>query len=84
MDGLALLRGYLAKHSMTQVTLAAQVGVPGALVSQWLSGARRPGVTLIFEIERATAGAVPARSWARPRSRRTKAAHAPKGRRPAA
>lgn len=60
------LRQWLADTGTTQVQLAEATKIPQSEISKYASGKRRPDLDNAFKIEAATAGAVPARAWARP------------------
>ena len=55
------LNRWLIEHKMTARTFAAQLGVSGAAVSQWINRHRSPGLEMAFRIQDATDGAVRAR-----------------------
>lgn len=52
------LTTYIKRHRGAASALAASIGVPPALISQWASGSRSTGVERCVQIERATSGAV--------------------------
>lgn len=74
MHGTTLLAAHLEKHRLTQSAFAVLVDVPSSMVSQWLSGARGPGLGYALAIEKATKGAVPASAWVKPRSKKSRVA----------
>lgn len=57
------LATYLTASNLTQDAFAAQIGVKQATVSRLVRGTAKPSIRVMAEIERATAGAVPAASW---------------------
>ena len=56
---------YLQKHHLSHRAFAAQAGFPALypMVSLWARGKARPGIDLVFRIEEATGGEVPAAYW---------------------
>jgi transcriptional regulator with XRE-family HTH domain len=61
MSKIHPLRLWLIEHKMTARTFAAQLGVSGGAVSQWIHRQRSPGLEMAFRIQDATDGAVRAR-----------------------
>lgn len=60
---MSKLSTYLSKAGLTQSAFAKQVGISHNYLSQIVSGARAPSLTLAYEIELATGGAVPMKCW---------------------
>lgn len=58
------LRKYREKHSVSQTDFAKSVGVTQGIISKIERDDIRPGLDLAFKIEKETAGAVPAKTWA--------------------
>ena len=57
------LKQWQAKNSVTNQDLARRVGVSCPYVSQWRSGARRPGRDKAVALEAATGGRVRVADW---------------------
>lgn len=57
------LRTYRKSQGLSQKDMAVALGVTQSMISKIENGDVRPGPSLMFEIEDATKGAVPARSW---------------------
>ena len=70
MDGSTKLRRYLKANRITQEDLAAQAGLDGPQISQWLKGPRRPGLASALKLEAATGGFISPRDWTTPRKAR--------------
>jgi transcriptional regulator with XRE-family HTH domain len=62
-SGRTKLAAYLRRRNLTHEAFARQAGIPTPSVSYWLAGLRRPNLDTAFKVERATDGAIPARSW---------------------
>lgn len=60
------LTDFLRDQGMSQRAFAEMVGVDRSIVSRLARREMRPSLELAFEIERATAGRVPAESWLAP------------------
>jgi transcriptional regulator with XRE-family HTH domain len=59
--GRQLLRAWLERSVKQQNELARELGITDAYLSQALTGARRPKLEILVEIERVTG--VPVESW---------------------
>lgn len=59
-----LLASYLEKSRRSYSDFARAVGADRSQIYRCATGERRPGLELAIAIERETAGAVPAASWA--------------------
>lgn len=70
------LSTYLAETGQSHAEFARRLGVTDSAVWRWAHGKRKPGIEVAFDIERLTAGAVPAASWGRKRRRGFRSAHA--------
>jgi len=62
-DARATLRDFLDHHGITFSGAAMALSVSVATISQWISGARRPGATHREAIDRWTGGRVPRAAW---------------------
>jgi len=60
--GAKLLDKFL--QSCAPVTLASMIGVDGSYLCHLRKGRRSPSLRVAIMLETATAGAIPARSWA--------------------
>jgi transcriptional regulator with XRE-family HTH domain len=58
------LSEYMKQKQITQVQLAARLGVHQGTIARLVSGDRSPSWELAAKIERATAGHVPVAVWA--------------------
>lgn len=64
ISGPDALRGWMAhQEPRSQREWAARLGISQSYLSQILSAVRDPGRDTILQIERATAGEVPAAAW---------------------
>jgi len=61
--GMEKLHQYLQKNGLSQREFARKIGIHPSAMSRLLSNLTKPDVDLVFAIERATKGAVPAKSW---------------------
>lgn len=57
------LSEFLLQSRIKQRDFAAMIGVDQSVVSRLVRGVVRPSLKLAFQIEGATGGSVPARSW---------------------
>jgi DNA-binding transcriptional regulator YdaS (Cro superfamily) len=64
------LSSYLDQKKLSKRSFAGQLGVAGAVISRYCSGARIPTTRFALAIEKATGGVVPASSWAQEEKRR--------------
>lgn len=62
------LSAFLTEHGKTQREFAAEVGVDPSIVSRLIKRTMKPSLDLAVAIERATAGEIPAASWATART----------------
>jgi transcriptional regulator with XRE-family HTH domain len=62
------LHTYLTAAGKKQSDLARELGVSRGYLSELVNGAKKPGLALATDIERATAGAVPASDWHAPQT----------------
>lgn len=68
--GRDLLAKYLASSGVSQRELERRIGAKPGLICRYLNGSRSPGGRIAFNLERATAGSVPASTWWAPPRRR--------------
>jgi hypothetical protein len=66
MLGPQLLTRFLARSKVSYPAFAEMVGADRARIHRCARGERGPSLALALEIEKATAGEVPASSWAKP------------------
>jgi transcriptional regulator with XRE-family HTH domain len=59
------LQRFFETSGIRQSALADKLGVSRGYMSELVGGTKRPGLELAFQIEVATGGAVPARTWLR-------------------
>lgn len=57
------LKSYLDESKIPQGKFADAVGCTQSMISQLLTGRKKPGLDLAYAIERETAGQVPVTSW---------------------
>jgi transcriptional regulator with XRE-family HTH domain len=79
MGGMASgspLAPYLKRKKLSDLEFARRIGVDDSTVYRWRTGKRRPDVDMVFLIERATGGEVPASAWSTGRVSKAKRARA--------
>ena len=69
------LAQYLAENGLSQAEFSRRTLIGRAVLTRYVAGYRKPGLTYALVIEKATAGAVPASYWSGFTPRR-KTAHA--------
>ncbi len=63
MSKITKLKAYLQAKGLLQSQFAKDNGISEGYLSELVSGDKTPGLKVAFAIERATKGAVPAKSW---------------------
>lgn len=62
-DAMSKLKSYLTLKRMSQRAFAARIGVDPSIISRLTRGEMTPSLQLAVEIEAATKGFIPAKSW---------------------